>query len=68
MYVSVESPLMSIMQWFVTGGLHYIQRHNELSDLEAQILNLVCHDVEIAPVPQEITGESKNGVKILGIG
>ena len=35
-----------------------IQRHNELRDLEAQMLNLVCHDVEIEPVLQEITGES----------
>ena len=35
-----------------------IQRHKELRDLEAQMLNLVCHDVEIEPVLQEITGES----------
>ena len=35
-----------------------IQRHNELRDLEAQILNLVCHDVEIEPVLPEITGDS----------
>ena len=34
-----------------------IQRDNELRDLEAQMLNLVCHDVEIEPVLQEITGE-----------
>ena len=35
-----------------------IQRHIELRDLEAQMLNLVCHDVKIKPVVQEITGES----------
>ena len=35
-----------------------IRRHNELRDLEAQMLNLVCHDVEIEPVLQENTGES----------
>ena len=35
-----------------------IQRDNELRDLEAQMLNLVCHDVEIEPVLQEITSES----------
>ena len=35
-----------------------MQRHNELRDLEAQILNLVCHDVEIEPVLPEITGDS----------
>ena len=39
------------------GGF-IIQRHIELRDLEAQMLNLVCHDVEIKPVVQEITGES----------
>ena len=39
-------------------GGSIIQRHNELRDLEAQMLNLVCHDVEIEPVLQEITGES----------
>ena len=40
------------------GGGFIIQRHNELRDLEAQMLNLVCHDVEVEPVLQEITGES----------
>ena len=52
--------LMSIMQWFVNwgGGGFIIQRHNELRDLEAQMLNLVCHDVEVEPVLQEITGQS----------
>ena len=39
------------------GGF-IIQRHNELRDLQAQMLNLVCHDVEIEPVLQEITSES----------
>ena len=39
------------------GGF-IIQRHNELRDLEAQMLDLVCHDVEVEPVLQEITGES----------
>ena len=39
------------------GGF-IIQRHNELRGLEAQMLNLVFHDVEVVPVLQEITGES----------
>ena len=39
-------------------GAFIIQGHNELRDLEAQILNLVCHDVEIEPVLPEITGDS----------
>ena len=34
-----------------------IQRHNELRDLEAEMLNDVCHDVDVEPVLQEFTGE-----------
>ena len=34
-----------------------IQRHNELHDLEANLLNTVCHNVQVEPVLQEITGE-----------
>ena len=39
------------------GGF-IIQRHNELRVFEAQMPNLVCHDVEVETVLQEITGES----------
>ena len=38
------------------GGF-IIQRHNELRDLEDDLLNIVCHDVQVEPVRQEITGE-----------
>ena len=38
------------------GGF-IIQRHNELRDLEANMLNIVCNDVEVEPVLQELTGE-----------
>ena len=38
------------------GGF-IIQRHNELRDLEADLLKMVCSDVEIEPVLQELTGE-----------
>ena len=38
------------------GGF-IIQRHNKLRDLEADMLNIVCHDVQVHPVLQEITGE-----------
>ena len=38
------------------GGF-IIQRHNEVRDLEAEMLNMVCYDVEVEPVLQEITGE-----------
>ncbi|PFX12944.1 Angiopoietin-related protein 3 [Stylophora pistillata] len=34
-----------------------IQRHNELRDLEADLLNIVCTDVEVEPVLQGITKE-----------
>jgi len=33
------------------------QRHNELKDLEAELLDMVCNDVKIEPVLQDITGE-----------
>ena len=35
-----------------------IQRHNELRDLEAEMLRMVCNDVEVEPVLQEVTGET----------
>ena len=38
------------------GGF-IIQRHNELRDFEADLLNTVCHDVQVEPVLQEITGK-----------
>ena len=41
------------------GGL-IIQRHNEIRDLEAEMLRMVCTDVETEPVLQEITGGELN--------
>ena len=41
------------------GGF-IIQRHKELRDLEADLLDLVCNDVETEPVLQEITGQTLN--------
>ena len=38
-------------------GGYIIQRHNEIRDLEVEILQAVCTDVEMEPVLQEITGE-----------
>ncbi|CAH3037034.1 unnamed protein product, partial [Porites lobata] len=35
-------------------------RHNEIRDLEAEMLRMVCTDVETEPVLQEITGEELN--------
>jgi len=39
-------------------GSFIILRHNEQRDLEADMLSMVCNDVEIEPVLQEFTGES----------
>ena len=36
------------------------QRHSELRDLEAEFLSMVCSDVEIEPVLQDISGEHLN--------
>ncbi|XP_048581994.1 uncharacterized protein LOC125561752 [Nematostella vectensis] len=41
------------------GGF-VIQRHNELRDLEAELLSLVCKDEQTEPVLQDITGEELN--------
>ena len=41
------------------GGF-IIQRHNELRDVEADLLSTVCIDVAIEPVLQEVRGEILN--------
>ena len=41
------------------GGF-IVQCHNELHDLEAQILWMVCDEVEVVPVLQEVTVETLN--------
>ena len=41
------------------GGL-IIQRQNKLRDLEAEMLRMVCNDVEAEPVLQWVTGEILN--------
>ena len=38
------------------GGF-VIQRHNELRDLEAELLNMVCKDVVTVPLLQDVEGE-----------
>ena len=38
------------------GGL-VIQRHNEIRDLQAELLDMVCYDVKVEPPLQPITGE-----------
>ena len=37
-----------------------IQPHNELRDLQAEMLRMVCNGVETEPVLQDITGEELN--------
>ena len=39
------------------GGGLVIQRHNEIRDLEAELLNMVCYDVAIELNLQPLTGE-----------
>ena len=41
------------------GGF-IIQRHNDLRDLEAEMLRMVCNDVKVEPVLQEVIGETLN--------
>lgn len=41
------------------GGF-IIQRHNELKDLEAELLGIVCKDVDIEPQLQDAIGEQLN--------
>ena len=41
------------------GGF-IIQRHNELRNLEVEMLRMVCNDVEVDPVLQEVTWETLN--------
>ena len=43
-----------------TRGGFIIQRHNELRDLEAELLKMVCYDVEVKPGLQPVTGEELN--------
>ena len=38
------------------GGF-IIQRQNEHHNLEAEMFNMLCHNVEVEPVLQETTGE-----------
>ena len=45
----------TICMIFMHGG-YIIQRQNEIRDLEAEIMQAVCTDVEMEPVPQEVTG------------
>ena len=44
---------------FKLGGF-ITQRHNELRDLDAEFLSMVCNDVEIVPVLQDISVEHFN--------
>ena len=38
------------------GGL-VIQRHNEIRDLQAELVGMVCYDMQVEPALQPITGE-----------
>ena len=49
---------MLIMPWSAGVCGFLIQRYNGLRFLETDMLSMVCNDVEIEPVLQELTGES----------
>ena len=51
---TVDQSMICKLGGFIT------QRHNELRDLEAEFLSMVCSDVEIEPVLQDISGEHLN--------
>ena len=51
---SVDHPMVRKRGGFI------IQRHNKLRDLEAEMLRMVCNDVEVEPVLHEVTGEILN--------
>ena len=40
------------------GGVFLIRRHNELRDHEADLLSMVCNDIEVEPVLQDIMKNS----------
>ena len=48
------------------GGF-IIQRHNELLDLETEMLRMVCKEVEVEPVLQEVNGEGTSMFGSLGM-
>ena len=49
--------IMIIIIIICMRGGYIIQRHSEIRDLNAEILQVVCTDVEIEPVLQEVTGK-----------
>ena len=51
---SVDHPMVRQRGGFI------IQGHNKLRDLEAEMLRMVCNDVEVEPVLHEFTGETLN--------
>ena len=38
-------------------GEFLIQHYTELRDLEVEMLNIICHDIQIEPVLQDLRGE-----------
>ena len=57
LYVRVEKNFTVDHAMICKRGGFVIQRHNELRDLEADLLSMVCSDVEVEPVLQDITEE-----------
>ena len=57
-HVLVGKPLRLITVCKLGGFI--TQRHNQQRDLETEFLSMVCSDVEIEPVLQDISGERFN--------
>ena len=51
---TVDHSMICKLQGFIT------QRHNKLRDLETEFLSMVCSDVKIEPVLQDISGKHLN--------
>ena len=49
-----------ITQWCVSAADSLSSAINELRHLEAEMLRMVCNDVEVELVLQEVTGETLN--------
>ena len=59
-YLCVRRQLLCRPRSGVQAWRFVIQRHNEIRDLEAELLEMVCSDVQIEPSLQPVSGETLN--------
>ena len=53
----MKAPGNGLLAMICKRGGFVTQGHNELRDLEAELLSMVCRDIEIEPFLQDILGE-----------